>query len=82
MNSILDLCYAINVSWTKKQRLLINHVIKNDGLTSSFIMSHLTRDFKQSVSTIYSKFKSAKYLNYVNTLTSLEGLLEKGEPQK
>lgn len=82
LNSVLDLCYAINMSWTKKQRLLINHVIKNNGLTSSFVMSHLTKDFKQSVSTIYSKFKSAKYLNYVNTITSLKVLLEKGEPKE
>lgn len=73
INKVLNLCYAIKLDWTTKQRELIFYTINTYGLKSDFSISEVAKKFKQSSSTIYEKYKAAKYLDYIETL----GILDK-----
>lgn len=69
LNTILDLCYAIKVKWTVKQLDLIKYTIKNYGLTDKFVINKVSEHFEQSSSTIYGKYSSSRYINYVNAMS-------------
>jgi hypothetical protein len=71
VNTILDLCYSIKINWTKKQIDLIKYTIDNYGFEKKFVYKDVAIAFKQSVSTIYGKYNSSKYVNYMSVLNLL-----------
>ncbi len=81
LNSVLNLSYSINDSWTKKQRILINYTIKKFGLSTEFVMIDLAVEFGQSVSTVHDKFNTSKYYNYVAVMNSFRNLFEEGNDE-
>lgn len=76
VNASLDLCYSIKKDWTDKQRNVIHHSIQNYGLSERFVIKEVADEFTQSVSTIFNKYKSSRYLNYVHVLVRINELLK------
>lgn len=82
LNHVLDLCYSIKDSWSEKQRKLIAYTITTYGLNPHFVIKDVANEFNQSISTIFQKYKSARYLNYVKVLSQLMDVFEsEGEKQ-
>lgn len=71
INTVLDLCYSIKVNWTKKQTELIKYTIEQYGLENKFIFKNVAAHLNQSVSTIYGKYYSSKYVNYMSVMNLL-----------
>lgn len=76
INHTLDMCYSIRINWTEKQRELIKYTIKNYGLNSSFVIKDVAITTNQSNSTVFQKYKTSRYLNYVKVLASITNLLQ------
>ncbi len=79
LEAVFDLCYSLKINWTEKQRELISHSINEYGLNDTFSIKEVANQFNQSTSTIYEKYKAAKYLNYVHVMTSVTSYIEKEE---
>jgi hypothetical protein len=80
INVVLDLCYSIKTNWTKKQIELIHFTINEYGIRDKFLFKDVAAKFSQSTSTIYGKYKSAKYLNYINVMNDVtENVIMEGE---
>jgi hypothetical protein len=79
VNTILDLCYSIKINWTEKQISLIKYTIDNYGFEDKFVYKDVANDFKQSVSTIYGKYNSSKYVNYMSVMNLLTKEITKEE---
>jgi len=71
INPMLGLCYSININWSEKQRQLIDYTILNYGLNNTFSISEVSTVFKQSTSTIHSKYKASKYANCVSIFQNI-----------
>lgn len=76
INVVLDFCYSIKSHWTDKQKELISYTLNNYGLNDTFVINNIAESFNQSVSTIFQKYKSAKYSNYINVMTSITLILK------
>ncbi|AUD65646.1 hypothetical protein BK011_08055 [Tenericutes bacterium MZ-XQ] len=81
VNIILDLCYSIKINWTEKQIDLIKYTIENYGFQDKFVYKDVANDFKQSVSTIFGKYNSAKYVNYMSVMNMITKEITKEEDE-
>ncbi len=71
IDPVLDICYAIKTKWTDKQRELIKLTIDHYGFFSKFNYNYPMEVLGQSLSTIYGKYQSSCYANYVSVMKSI-----------
>lgn len=76
INNVLDLCFSIKDNWTDKQRNLISYTIQTYGLNFNFIIIDVAKYLNQSNSTVFQKYKAAKYMNYVKVVSHMIKIIQ------
>ncbi|MBS3972814.1 MAG: hypothetical protein KGZ84_07350 [Erysipelotrichia bacterium] len=71
LNNVLDLCFSIKNNWTDKQKEIISFTIQTYGLNSNFVIKDVANKLNQSNSTVFQKYKAARYLNYVKVMSHI-----------
>jgi len=77
INMSLSLCDHIEKKWTTQQRVIIEYVVQNYGLTARFTQSDLSTQLELSAPDLNKKLKLSNFYDYVGMLEKITKVLEK-----